>query len=296
MTELDEAARKALTEGLASSALWSLLLGVMESRAARRDASELLEQYRQDRFVRPSSVDQRTLIELDMHLFRAAAEFEAVEIAPLAPLGACSVVALTSQNRVVSTARGTEVVADPTNVLALECARRLNEQPQAAVRLATSHRVTRAQPVPDQPGFAAHFRMFSLSSASHERPDHGFLVEAITDHLQTHLRALDSLELDGYRFRKRSIVLLSTPKLRHVADRVAESMPGVDFSREELTHEYYDGLRFMINAHTENGDSVPLIDGGSFDWLKKLCNNNKLVFVASGLGTQVAASAFRDRD
>jgi len=122
--DLDEAARIALNEGLAASALWSLLLGVMEQRARRKPAA-LLEQWGKDRFVQPCAIDQRTLHELDAHLLAAAQAFEAIELAPLAPLGACSGVAVTSQNRIVSTARGTEVVSDPTNVLALESARRL---------------------------------------------------------------------------------------------------------------------------------------------------------------------------
>jgi hypothetical protein len=68
-----------------------------------------------------------------------------------------SAVALASQNKIVSTIRGTEVVSDPTNVLALECAKRLQAEPGAHVRLTTSHRCVRAQPFPKLPGFAAHF-------------------------------------------------------------------------------------------------------------------------------------------
>ena len=83
---LDAAARKALDEGLAPSALWSLLLGVVERRARQKSASALLQQWRQDRFVRPCEVDQRTLNELDSHLLAAAERFEAIELAPLAPL------------------------------------------------------------------------------------------------------------------------------------------------------------------------------------------------------------------
>jgi len=36
-----------------------------------------------------------------------------------------------------------------------------------------------------------------------------------------------------------------------------------------------------------------LIDGGSFNWLRKLSSNRKLVFVASGLGSQLAAYLYR---
>src|SRR5690606_25577289 len=99
----------------------------------------ILRQWEQDRFVAPAYVDQRTLNALDGHLLDVARAFDAVELSPLAPLGACSAVALASQNKIVSTIRGTEVVSDPTNVLALESARRLRIDPSAVLRYATSH-------------------------------------------------------------------------------------------------------------------------------------------------------------
>ena len=40
----------------------------------------------------------RALLEVDGHLFAAAAAFEAIELSPLAPLGVCSSIALASQN------------------------------------------------------------------------------------------------------------------------------------------------------------------------------------------------------
>jgi hypothetical protein len=75
-----------------------------------------------------------------------------------------------SQNKVLSALRGTEVVSDPTNVMALECARRLRRNPSTVVRLATSHRCVRAQPIPKRRGLTANFRIFCLvSAASNDR-------------------------------------------------------------------------------------------------------------------------------
>src|SRR5688572_13430558 len=287
---LDAAARDALNEGLAGSALWSLLLGVMEQRAKQRTPASLLEQWREDRFVRPCEIDQRTLNQLDAELLTAAVGFEAIELAPLAPLGTCSVTALTSQNRIVSTARGTEVVSDPTNVLALESARRLRADARAEVKLATTHRCTRAQAVPNQPGFAAHFRIFCLTSAAHERESHAFVTAALIEHIGTHLSALDRLERHGYAFPRLRLTLLATPERAHVAERIAAAvrtrLAAIAVTHADLTHDYYAGLRFMIDAATSAGTSLPLIDGGAFDWLRKLGANDKLAFVASGMGSQ----------
>lgn len=296
--DMHEAMRDALAHGMAATELWSLLLSVLESRAAQRTPATVRQQWLNDRLVQPCQVDQRTLNEIDRHLLANAADFAALELAPLAPLAACSAVALTSQNRIVSTARGSEVVADPTNVLALECAARLRAAPAAIVKLATSHRCVRAQPVPDLPGFAPHFRMFCLATGGHERKDHAFVTEALLEHIRTHLAALDRLEQHGYHFPGRRLRLLATPARAHLSQRIAAAIQAdttqeIPVTQQPLEHDYYDGLRFMIDASTPAGDPVPLIDGGAFDWLRTLVANDRMVFVASAMGSQLAAFLFR---
>src|SRR5258708_1352389 len=145
---IDEAAYAALAKGLAATELWSLLLGVAEQRAAQRTPAHVRQQWERDRFVCPAYTDQRTLNELDGHLLAAASAFEALELSPLAPLGCCSAIGLTSQNKIVSTFRGTEVVSDPTNLLALESARRLRKSAAQTVKLTTNHHCVRAQACP----------------------------------------------------------------------------------------------------------------------------------------------------
>jgi hypothetical protein len=289
---LAEAAYGALASGLAASDLWSLLLGVMEQRAAQRTPASVKQQWERDRFVSPAYIDQRTLNALDGHLLAAASEFEALELSPLAPLGACSAIGLASQNKIVSTARGTEVVSDPTNVLALESARRLAQNPAQIFKFATSHRCVRAQPVPKGPGYAAHFRMFCLTTAGHERKDHGLLVEALTEHIRTHLLALNRLEQHGYAFPDRIIKILATPARAALGQRIGAAVDE-PVTSETLDHDYYDGLRFMISARSTAGESIPLIDGGAFNWLEKLTANQKIVYVASAVGAQLMAYIFR---
>jgi hypothetical protein len=287
------AAYAALARGMPASEVWSLLLSALRERAEHRTPGALVQQWENDRFVQLSYIDQRTLLDLDSHLLAAAHEFEAVELSPLAPLGTSSSVALTTQNRVVSTVRGTEVVSDPTNVLALESARRLREEQTQLVRFCTSHRCVRAQEVPKVPGFAAHFRMFCMTTAGHERKDQALVTDALTHHIRTHLRGLDRLEQHGYRFPNRCVRLLSTEEREPLAKRIASAIEGLPVKMERLEQRYYDGLRFMISAHTAAGDDIPLIDGGAFDWLHKLAANRKLVFVASAIGSQLAAYLYR---
>jgi hypothetical protein len=292
---LDDVAHAALARGLPASEVWTLLLDVLAHRAAERDAASLLRQWERDGFTRPAPVDQRTLVAMDGHLLAAAEGFEALELSPLAPLGACSVVGLASQNKIVSALRGTEVVSDPTNLMALECARRLHGNPRQVVRLATCHRCVRAQEIPNKPGFSRHFRIFCLSTAGREEKDHAFTVRALVGHIATHLAALDRLERHGYAFPERSLKVLAAEARSSLGDRVAASFVGTPLvtSRELLDHPYYDGLRFMIGVRAPDGNEVPLIDGGAFDWVSKLASNKKLVFVASGMGSQLAAHLFR---
>ena len=277
--------------------MWSLLLAVMAERAGQRMPAELVGQWERDRFTQPSAIDQRTLNALDGHLLAAAEGFEALELSPVAPLGVCSGVGPASQNKVLSALRGTEVVSDPTNVLALECARRLRGDPGQTVRLATCHRCVRAQEIPRLPGYAAHFRLFCLATAGREQQDHAFTVDALAGQIGVHLAALDRLERNGYAFPGRRVRLLATAPRAPLADRlavaIAPAASTAEIVREALDHPYYDGLRFLISARTPEGHDIPLIDGGAFDWLGKLTSNRRLVFVASGMGAQLAAYLFR---
>jgi len=274
---------------LSGSELTSLLLELMRRR--RRTPAEVLAQYQRDRFTVASPVDQRTAVVIDAHLLAAAEAFEAIELSPVAPLGVCTSVALTDQNRVLSALRQTEVVSDPTNVLALECALRIKRGP---AHLATSQRVVRAQPVPPKPGHAQHFRIFVLASGGIETVDHGFTVDTLALHVRTMIAALDRLEQHGYTFGARRLDVLATPERAALADRLAAAITTVPVERKPLDKPYYHGLRYMLMVTATDGSEVHLCDGGVFDWLAKLTANRRAVFVASGMGAQLVSVLFRE--
>src|SRR5215468_1477895 len=284
-----------LATRLAGSELSSVLLEVMQRRAGARSPADVLAQHQRDPFCRPAAVDQRTSVALDGHLLAAADGFEAIELSPVAPLAACSSVAPTTQDRVLSALRSTEIVADPTNVLALECALRLRAG-ATAVHLATSQRVIRAQPVPKLPGYASHFRIFVLASGGIEARDHAFTVTALEHHIRMMLAALDRLEAHGYAFGARRVDLLATPARAALADRIAGLLGGVAVHRKPLEHPYYSaGLRYMLWVTAPDGAEIPLVDGGAFDWLAQLSANRRAVYVATGAGAQLIAFRFRTR-
>ncbi len=294
---LPAGAYDAITHGLPASRLWSLLLEVAEARAAARRPADLMEQWDRDRFVQPAIVDQRSLVEVDRHLLAAASAFESMELSPVAPLGVCSVMGLTSQNKVLSALRGTEVVSDPTNVLALECARRLRRDRETVVRLATSHRCVRAQEIPKVRGFTANFRIFCLASAGLERQSHAFVVDALAEQVTVMLNALDRLEQQGFAFPGRRITVFATEAKAELGDRIVAMLGQPAVARARLEHAYYNGgLRFQVAAQSSDGLEIPLADGGAFDWVAKLTSNRRAVYVASGLGSQLVPLMFRRLD
>ena len=282
-----------LTTKLSGSELQSLLMTVIRERAGARRPADVLSQYVNDGFCEPANVDLRQALAIDHHLFAAANVFEAIELSPVAPLGACSVVAATDQNRVLSALRTAEVVADPTNVLALECAKRLRAQPAQATHLATSQRLIRTQSIPNVPGYSRHFRMFALASGGRETKDHAFTVNTVVLHIQTMLKALQRLAQHGYTFGSPSVTILADARHEPLAERVADALPQ-PATQEHLDHPYYSGgLRYQIWTTASDGASSALVDGGTFDWLAKLTSNRRAVYVASGAGSQVIALRYK---
>jgi hypothetical protein len=279
------------------SELLPALLEVVRRQATRRRPSELVGQFERDGFVGPSAVDLRTTLTFDRVALDVASAFEAVLLSPLAALGVCSVVSPTHQDRAVSTIRGTEVVSDPTNVLALECARRLIADRNAHVRLCTIHQVVRAQRFTARPGWSQHFRMFALAEAGLAEPEHGFEVTAIVDHVVLFHRMMVAFEPLGCRFTgHRAMVLTSTSKRacsHRIRDRLREALPELSVVEAELESNYYDGVRVLLEVEDLAGSRVPLCDTGLFDWMGKLTSNHRMRFVASGCGLQLVPLMFR---
>jgi hypothetical protein len=117
-----------LTQRLSQSDLQSLLLEVYRKRAQTLTPRHLLQQYEQNRFVQPATVNPKQLLEFDRLAYSVLpSSFELLELSPVCPLGTNSVVAPIDQDNAVTTIRNTEVCSDSTNALALECARRGEE-------------------------------------------------------------------------------------------------------------------------------------------------------------------------
>ena len=296
----------ALSERLEPADLRSLLLEVERRRAARRTPAELLRQYATDRFVQAAPVDPRRALALEELAFSLLpAGYEAVDLAPLAPLGTSSVLGTVQQHSVVSTTRGSEAANDPTAVLALECARRRRTAGTGPglspghVSLAAAQRVTRAQPE-HRADHHAHFRLFALCTSARDRGGNDFEADALVDQLGFYVRFLaaaqELLAIDAIRV---GITDLGdgafTPLLEErVIPSLRASFPGV-----EVAHDpdrvgrgvYYERVCFQVWVTNAERD-VPIADGGFTDWTQRLLADRKERLLTSGIGTQLLADVF----
>jgi hypothetical protein len=289
-----------LAERLSPADLASLLLEVYERRAASRAPRDLLADHAGNRFCRASVVDARALAEWGRVAFAALPrDFDVVELSPLAPLGACSVVASVSQHKVVSTARGVEVLSDGSNVLALECALRRRAarrtRDDTPVRLAASARVVRAQRFDGARSFA-HFRLFHLCSAGRDAGSSRFAIDALVEHVGIQLRALRAFLGDAAPLRVALTVLgaheTRDPWTERVIGRLLRDHAGVEVGLDperESGRGYYRSVCFKVFARVA-GEWLEVGDGGDVDWTAQLLNDRRERLFISGVGSERVAA------
>ncbi len=294
-----------LARRLSGSELHTLLLEVADCRAAEKTPTELLRQYARDRFVRPSTADPQLLLEFDRLAFSLLTpEFEAFELSPVCPLGTNAAIATCSQKKVVSTMRDSEVMADPTTLLALELAlrRRTSGDRHTTLRFCASHRLTRAQAFAN-PAMTAHFRLLALVTGGRDRGSWHFETDSLTEHISFYLKLFANAPTIGLAFAEPLVALTPlSPAIpsdlveqRVLAPlRVAypEARFAIDPDRQQGSN-YYRTLCFRIEATTPEGLTLMLTDGGFTDWTRKLTSNAKERLMTSGIGTELACKLFR---
>jgi hypothetical protein len=289
-----------LSERLGASDLQSLLLEVFRRRAAAGSPGELMARYAKSRFTAPAAIPATRFLELDALAASLLPDgFEMLDLSPVAPLGATAIVTGTSQNRIVSTVRNTEVAADSTNALALECAARrrarLSEEPKSAsvVRLAASQRLVRAQ-YSDNPIHLAHFRLFGLCTAGRDRGSFSFELAQLPEHLSFHVAVLEAWlarGAPGLRARVRLTRLDDGPGEDVLEERVLAPLrarhPDAGFELDpsrEHGRGYYRTACFKVHVEEPDGESLELGDGGFTDWTQQLAGSRKERLLISGMG------------
>jgi hypothetical protein len=272
----------------------TFMLEIARRRTNAIHASNVLQRYETDRFVRPGAIDPATIRQIEETLFDALPDdFDPVALSPIAPLGAHRL-AVVDQSRVVTTVRSNEVAADPTNALALEAAVRrrhlLRADPRTTdlVRLAASQRVTRAQ-LFEGAGVFPHFQLFGIVSAGRDTGNLAFEREAVVQHV--------GFVVDAIRRVTRSDVVVELTDFSGRMDDVAAAVRAAvgaarieDRPDREAGRDYYDGICFKAYA-TPTGDRFEIADGGMVDWTQQLVPSRKERLMISGIGVERLALA-----
>ncbi len=175
-------------------------------------------------------------------------------------------------------------MSDPTNVLALEAARRRRSSSEP-VHLAACHRVVRAQQFAD-PDAQPHFALFGLLSS---RRDAGSAATE-ANLLITQLLFWQSVlaELLGPAWGQFAYTVIdSDPMRERFADTVLPALAGLPLAEDpERTQGigYYRTAAFKIMIRT-GGDDYEIGDGGFTSWTAELINDAKERCLISCLST-----------
>jgi hypothetical protein len=292
-----------LSKHLSNSELQSLLIEVYRSRALGRRPSRVLEDFRNSRFTRPSEIPQVIFNRFDTLAFSMLpGKWHSVELSPVTPLGTCTSLSNLSQNRMLSTIRNSEVVADSTSSLALEAAVLRKECLQADARstqtinCCSSHRLLRAQSFQEDK-FSAHFRVFSLVSAGRDTGNFSFELSHLEKHIRFYLelcRLLKILEMAEVHVSDFS-GSFDPVRLDDTMDKLERSFPGAGFEKvpdRTEARNYYAPLAFRIRFTDPEGSTWDLVDGGFNNWTQLLLSNRKERILSSAIGSELLFRVF----
>lgn len=225
-----------LADKLNPTDLQSLLLAVFDARAKKLNVSDVYHQYQTNRFVAPSSVSPRRMLEADAIAFSMLPDgFEPLELSPVTCFGLNSTLAHVNQKTILSTIRNVETIADPTTALALGCSQRRAETllrdplSTAEIKLAVSHRILRLQDFSGIDGFTPHFRAFALASAGRDVGHETFYKKHLNEHVCFYLDVIQQLCGKKYAAANLKVALSDI----RIADMLIE-LQGLP--RQDITH------------------------------------------------------------
>lgn len=276
-----------LGEKLSGSELNSLLLEVFDKKAAQLKPSQLLQQYRTNRFVQPAAVDVLQLRTRELRTLQLLGQhgFAPLELSPVSLLGTCAAVAPVSQKKIISATRGTEVLSDATNAIALHIAAQKKKKEAAAVqKYCTTHRHIRTPPVKVK-GHSPHFTIACCVSAGRDTGGYTFEINALKDHflaLQAVLTQVFHVEVQYFKLQARSGYKQSDQLISRVFDGIRHDFPVV-LDASATANDYYQGVQYKAIIHI-HGEEIEIADGGFVSWTQQLLENKKERCCISGLG------------
>lgn len=283
-----------ITQQLSLSELNSFLLEVSRKASQQITPAELQKNYENNRFVSPSLIDPIAFMEFEMVLQKLAKQhgFIPMELSPVSPLGSCSAIATVDQNKIISAGRGTEVTADATNLLALECSRIRKQKKfdRTDLKFCSIHRHIRAQQIGNVKGHSPHFKIFCAVTAGKDRGSFEFEKESLLNHLDFYKEYLkEKLGLDTLIVRFKALNDEDDNRLfmtasEHIKSTIKE-FEYQELEADQSAQQYYKRLQFKIYLMFNNRE-FEIGDGGYVDWTQKLTGNKKERLLISAIGIE----------
>ena len=283
-----------LTEDLTGTELNTILLEVFNDTSSKLSPPQLLNRYQSNRFVKPADLPALALKKMEVDLLElfSRLSFEPIELSPVSVLGSCSVVATADQNKILSALRGTEVLADATNAIALHICdlKQNNRLPRAEmISFSTIQRHIRTQQISGK-GFTPHFKIACLVTAGVDTGSFTFEKEAMLQHMV----AMKELYLSyhkvdgiGFRFLCRKNGYDSSERLAaQVKEFAVTKHPelSIDIVKSpEKEIDYYKGIQYKVDINVK-GKTYEIGDGGFVDWTQQLLQNKKERMLSTGIG------------
>jgi hypothetical protein len=285
-----------LANDLSGSELNSILLEVFSHRTSKLTASQLLNDYQKNRFVKPSDLPVIELKRMELELLQIFQKhsFDPIELSPVSILGSCSVVAPADQKKILSALRGTEVLADATNAIALHISDLRQANLKSAgerthkMKFGTFHRHLRAQSISGK-GFTPHFKIGCMVSCGTDTGSFAFEKE----NLNEHVRLMVDIFRNYYKVEEISFRLLCRPGYERPADLAHQSAsfildrnPGFAVfvvEKPEKETSYYSGIQYKVDVRI-NGKTYEIADGGFVNWTQQFLQNKKERMLSTGFG------------
>ncbi len=268
---------------LPKSDLNSLLLKLFEMQTGNITPRELLKAYAMNRFAVPSDRSPLEYHRMEHRLLALAEELEikGILLSPAAPIASCSAFGYVAQNNVISALRGTEIVSDPTNMLAVIIAdslKRHDADNQNPLYYCTTSRVLRAQSFPNRPGYSSHFGLFCIVSSGKDKGSYSCEKEMLIRHIEYYKQLFldESYAKLSIVLRKRNGYTDNDGFFNKMCEVIKIELPDVtlSFDFEDENNGYYRGINFKL--YLEKDSSVFEIgDGGFVDWIQSMTGNAK---------------------
>ncbi|RJX40546.1 hypothetical protein D3P09_00545 [Paenibacillus pinisoli] len=277
--------------GLTASDFHSFMLEAFRARTDQLRPPDMLRSYAGNRFAKPSELDPVSYHQLEAELLASARQqdIQPVLLSPVAPLGNCASHGAVDQNKVLSASRGTEVLADSTNMMATIAADRIKQglwNHDEGVHLCSTHRVMRAQQF-QGPGTFAHFGIYGMVSVGKAKGSYqceASLLGKQLGYYQRLFRSRFSAEL-SVTLQQRGGYTDGGGFLARMADIIQAQLPEAAIAIQEpnQTNSYYQGINFKLFMTGPHG-KTEIGDGGFVDWTQTMLGNAKERCLISGIG------------